>query len=62
MDIRIEIDRIERRLAKISKTPKDLCEAAHVSPSQWSRWKNTGQRPLLETWLRVQAAAERIAT
>jgi hypothetical protein len=60
MNTPAEILRIEARLAKIGRTPKDLCDLARISPSQWSRWKHKGQRPLLETWLRVQAAVERI--
>lgn len=53
--------RIERRLVQYGKTRKAFFHAAGIDASTWSRWKKTGQRPMLDTWLKVVAAADRIA-
>ena len=42
MDIPTELKEMEAGLARVGKTPKDLCAAAGVNYVTWWRWRSGG--------------------
>jgi hypothetical protein len=56
-----EIAGIEARLTAAGKTIGDLCEAAAINRTTWTRWKAGLVSPRLTTWNAVQSATEKLA-
>lgn len=55
MAVAVEIAGIEQDLSRAGKTVKDLCAAAGVNRSTWTRWKAGATEPNMATWRKVQA-------
>lgn len=55
-----EIAQIETRVREAGHTLSDLFREANVNASQWVRWKQQ-QIPRLDTWTRIQDAADKLA-
>lgn len=55
MDIPTEVQVMERGLAAVGKTPKDLCREAKIDYVTWWRWR-TGRGGRIDNWSRVQEA------
>jgi hypothetical protein len=60
MDIRAEIESMERGLAEVGSTARALCDAAGVNQSTWTRWKSGANAPNFGTWGRVRSAYSRL--
>lgn len=54
MSISQEVCEIEEDLAKRGWSPDDLCRAASINRSTWTRWKSGAVAPNLATWQRVK--------
>lgn len=61
MNLRNEISIIEKRLKAAGHSVAKLLRHAEVDASQWVRWKQGGQVPLLSTWSKITAAADDLA-
>ena len=60
MNLSNEIAAIERRVRASGHSMSAFLKMAAVDDAQWSRWKNSNQKPLLETWMKIQTAANRL--
>lgn len=47
---------IERELSEKGRRVSDLCEAAGINRSTWTRWKSGATSPLMAAWERVEGA------
>lgn len=62
MAIDDDIAEMERGLSGAGRTVKDLCDAADVSQSTWTRWKAGSNSPTFSTWQKVRQAYEGFMT
>jgi hypothetical protein len=61
MNLRNDISDIENRLKSAGHSVAKLLRRAEVDASQWVRWKQGGQVPLLSTWMKITRAADDLA-
>lgn len=54
MTISEEVVQIEQDLAEKGWSPDDLCRAAAINRSTWTRWKSGAVTPNLATWQKVR--------
>jgi len=56
MDVKAEVESMERGLRDKGIVVADVLRDAGIAASTWQRWKANGQVPLVDTWERVQEA------
>lgn len=61
VDIKTQITRIEKRVREAGHPVAELLRRADVDASQWVRWKQGKQAPLLSTWSKITKAADKMA-
>lgn len=61
MSISDQVSKIEHDLAERGWSPDDLCRAAGINRSTWTRWKSGVVIPNLATWLKVEECLSEFA-
>lgn len=61
MNVPNEVSQIEKRLKRAGHSVARLLRRAEVDASQWVRWKQGGQVPLMSTWSKIVEAADELA-
>lgn len=61
MDVPTEVQRIEARMKAAGYPVAELLRRANVAASQWQRWKQGDQTPLVSTWTKISDAARELA-
>lgn len=61
MNIPAEVIQIEERLKGAGHSVAKMLRRAEVDASQWVRWKQGGQVPLISTWSKIVEAADNLA-
>lgn len=56
MSIAKQMIEMELALGRAGSSVDDLCRAAGINRSSWTRWKNGSCEPLLSTWTKVREA------
>ena len=60
MSISQEIAAIESRLHKSGLTLSAFLKVAGVNSSMWQRWRSGQDKPMLDSWRRIEAAERSI--
>jgi len=58
MNMPAEVSQIEKRLKGAGHSVAIMLRRAEVDASQWVRWKQGGQIPLMSTWSKIVEAAD----
>jgi hypothetical protein len=56
MSMRTELETIEKQVKAAGHPVAELLRRAEVDASMWQRWKAGKQKPLLESWRKVETA------